>query len=235
MATPNSLALELLKEMEFATDDTEFVARVEKRVNDGLDEIAVATEWNMFRARGTFDTVIGLAQYKLPQGGREIIQLRYIDTGEPITLITIQEAARRGIKLEDPGRARAWLEDGNVVEGASTLYQYRLAPVPDSVLTIEREWFYHPSEVATDAVMPIQDQYLPLIRRFVRASLHRLRQQYDAESREIAHYDKLMDGLVKREKRKVAKNTQLKASDLRRDGGRPQAMFDRSHFDNEWL
>lgn len=235
MATPNSLALELLQELEKATDDPAFVSRVEKRVNDGLDEIAVSTDYNMFKTRSTFSTVIAQAQYQLPVGGREIVQLRYIDTGEPIFLWTVQEAARHGAKLENPGRARVWLQDGNLTAGANILYQFRLAPVPDSVLQVEQEYYYHPSEVPTATVIPIQDQYLPLVRRFVRASLLRLDQKYDQADREQAQYDKLLDGLVKREKRKVAANTGLKASDLKRDGGRPQAMFDPSHFDNPWL
>ena len=40
MATPNSEATAILQSMEKATDDTGFVARVEKRINDALDEIA---------------------------------------------------------------------------------------------------------------------------------------------------------------------------------------------------
>lgn len=235
MATPNSLALEILEEMERATDDAEYVARVEKRVNDALDEIAVSTDYNMFRTRSTFNTVASQAQYQLPAGGREIIQLRYTDTGEPLWHWTIQEAARRGFKLEDEGRARTWLEDGNLVSGSNVLYQFRLAPVPEEVLEIEQEYFYHPSEVATSTVIPIQDQFLPLVRHWVRASLLRLYQQYDQAEMEQRQYDKLLDGLIKREKRKVAANTSLKACDIRRDGGRPQAQFDPSHFDNPWL
>lgn len=235
MATPNSIALEILKDLEKATDDAEFVARVETRVNNALDEIAVATDWNHFRARSAFSTVIGQAQYKLPQGGREIIQLRYVDTGEPIDLVTIQEAARRSVKLEEPGRARVWLEDGAVVEGTNILYRFRLAPVPDSVLQVEQEYFYHPSEVASSAQLPVQDQLVTLVKDWVRASLFELDQKYDAADRARRRYELNLERLVRREKRKVAQRTQLKPSDLRSDGRRPQAMFDPSHFDNQWL
>lgn len=235
MATPNSLAIEILEALEKSTDDTGFVSRVEKRVNDALDEIAVATNYNMFKTRRTFLTVVGQAAYQLPAGGREIEQLRYLDTGQPIWLWGTQEAAQRMAKLEDPGRAAVWIEDGNIVDGANVLYQFRLAPVPDSELEIEETFFYHPSEIPTSQVIPIQDRYLPLVRRFVRASLLRLDQKYDAAQIEQAQYDKLLDGLVKGEKRKVAKNTQLRASDLRRDRGRGQAIFDPAHFQNPFI
>src|SRR5215510_13457808 len=232
MATPNSEATAILQSMEKATDDAGFVARVEKRINNALDEIAVATNYNMFRTRSMFNTVAGTAVYQLPVGGREIEQLRYTDTGEPIWLWGTQEAARYMAKLENSGRARVWIQDGVLVSGANTLYQFRLAPVPDSVVTIERTFFYHPSEIASATVIPIQDQYLPLVRRFVRASLLFLSQQYDQADREQRIYDRLLDQLVKQEKRKVAAITRIRPSDVRRDGGRAQAIFDPSHFDN---
>jgi len=232
MATPNSLALEIMAEMEKALDDAAYISRVEKRINDALDEIAVATNYNMFKTRSTFNTVNGQAVYQLPAGGREIEQLRYTDTGEPIWLLGTQEAARVGAKLEQSGRARIWMEDGVLVSGSNTLYQFRLAPVPNSVLTIERTFYYHPSEIASATVIPIQDQYLPLVRRFVRASLLFLSQQYDQADREQRIYDRLLDELVKQEKRKVAKSTRMRTSDVRRDGGRAQAIFDPAHFDN---
>src|SRR5262245_13015036 len=111
MATVNALALDLIREAGESTDQASFVTEVELRINETLDEIAVATNWNHFHTRSTIPTVIGQAQYNLPSGAREIIQLRYLDDGTPIPLLTVQEAARRGIKLEDSGRAKAWLED----------------------------------------------------------------------------------------------------------------------------
>lgn len=221
--------------MEKATDDANFVQRVEKRVNDALDEIAVATNYNMFRTRSTFSTVAGTAVYQLPVGGREIEQLRYTDTGEPIWLWGTQEAARYMAKLEDSGRARVWIEDGNLVSGANVLYQFRLAPVPNSVLTIERTYFYHPSEVATSTVIPIQDQYLPLVRCYVKAQLYELDGMLDRATQQRAIYTQLMDSLVKQEKRKVAATTQQRYNDLARAGARPQAVFDPSHFKNSFL
>ena len=235
MATPNSEAIAILQSMEKATDDTNFVSRVEKRINDSLDEIAVATNYNMFRTRSTFSTAVGVAVYQLPAGGREIEQLRYTDTGEPLSLWGTQEAARWMAKLEDSGRARVWIEDGNLVSGANVLYQFRLAPVPNSVLTIERTFFYHPSEIATSAVIPIQDQYLPLVRAYVKAQLYELDGMVDRAREQRGIYGGLLDRLVKQEKRKVAAMSQQSFNDLQRGGGRAQAIFDPSHFKNPFV
>jgi len=235
MATPNSEATAILQSMEKATDDAGFVARVEKRINDALDEIAVATNYNMFRTRSTFSTVASTAVYQLPAGGREIEQLRYTDTGEPIWLWGTQEAARNMAKLEDSGRARVWIPDGNLVSGVNVLYQFRLAPVPNSILTIERTFFYRPSEVATSTVIPIQDQYLPLIRSYVKADLYELDGMLDRAREQRGIYAGLLDRLVKQEKRKVAATSQQRWNDLPSGGGRAQAIFDPSHFKNPFV
>ena len=235
MATPNSEANAIVQSMEKATDDTGFIQRVETRINNALDEIAVATNYNMFRTRSTFNTAPGTAVYQLPAGGREIEQLRYTDTGEPLWLWGTQEAARYMAKLEDAGRARVWIEDGNLVSGANVLYQFRLAPVPNSVLTIERTFFYHPSEIVTSAVIPIQDQYLPLIRSFVKAELYELDGMLDRAREQRSIYTRLLDRLVTQEKRKVAATSQQRWNDLPRGGGRAQAIFDPSHFKNPFV
>jgi len=235
MATPNSEAISILQQMEKATDDGNFVLRVEKRINDALDEIAVATNYNMFRTRSTFSTVAGTSVYQLPVGGREIEQLRYTDTGEPLFLWGTQEAARYMAKLEDSGRARVWIEDGNLVSGSNVLYQFRLAPVPNSVLTIERTFFYYPSEIASTTVIPIQDQYLPLIRCYVKAGLYEMDGLLDRAREQRNIYTILLDRLVKQEKRKVAAMTQQRYNDLPGAGPRPQAIFNPSNFKNPFL
>lgn len=214
MATPNIVALELIQELEEATDDVGFVQRIELRVNEALDEIAVVTNWNHFKTRSTFSTSVGVAQYKMPAGAREIIQLRYLDTGEPIPLLTVQEAARRSIKLEDSGRARAWLEDGNVIDTGNVVLQIRLWPVPAAIASIEREFYYHPSEVASGSQLPIQDQYIVLVKDRVRAAMLENAQMYDAADRAQRRYESNLARLVKVEQSKIADKVVLREVDL---------------------
>lgn len=232
MATVNSLALEILQDIDKATDDTGLISRTETRVNNALDAIAVATNWNSFHTRTTLATVATQSQYSMPQGAREIIQLRYPDTGEPITFITPQEVARRGIKLEDPGRASLWLEDGVVVSGANVLLRIRLAPVPASILNFEVEYYYHPSETASGSVLPIQDQHVTLVKDHVLSRLYEIDQKYDASDRCWKRYLSNLEPLIKKEMRKVASQTVLKQTDLTNIRRRGRPLFDPSHFNN---
>lgn len=235
MPTPNSVAIEILQSMEKATDDSGFVARAEARVNNALGEIAIATNYNMFRTRDTFNTVIGTAVYQLPVGGRDIEQLRYTDTGQPLWLWTPQEAARYGAKLEDQSRPCVWIEDGIVVDGDDVRYQFRLAKVPDSELEIEEYYYFHPSEVTTAQVIPVLEQFIPLIRHHVKADLYELDGMLDRAQEQRKIYAALVDKLEKREKRKVNAVTRQQYNDIRRDDGRGQPMFDPAHYPNQWL
>jgi hypothetical protein len=235
MATPNAEAIAILQELEKATDDAGFVSRVERRINNALDEIAITTNYNMFRTRSTFNTAAGTSTYLLPVGGRDVEQLRYTENGQPLWLWTAQEAARYGALLEESGRATVWLEDGILVSGSDVRYQFRLAPVPDSVLAIEQYYYFHPSEVGTATVIPVLEQFLPLIRHYVKADLYELDGMLDRAREQRNLYDKLLTGLEKREKRKVAASTSQRYNDLRRDGGIPQAIFDPAHYKNPFL
>lgn len=235
MATPNSEAIAILQQMEKATDDAGFVSRVERRINDALDEIAITTNYNMFKTRASFNTVAGTAVYQLPVGGRDIEQLRYTDTGAPLWLWSAQEAARFGAMLENDGRAMVWLEDGILVSGSDVLYQFRLAPVPDEALEIEQYYYFHPSEVGTATVIPILEQFLPLIRRYVKADLYELDGMLDRAREQRGIYNALLGKLERREKRKVNASTRMAHNDLRRGEGRAQPIFDPAHFDNHFI
>jgi hypothetical protein len=221
-----------MTEIGMKTSDPGRVTMVEGFVNSALDEIAIATDWTVFKARDTFSTEIGEDQYTLPVGGREIIQLRYTDTGEAIDLWTEQEAARRSFKLEDPGRAYFWLEDGNLIDSGNVLYQFRLAPVPNSELEIEVSYYYHPSQVASADPLPIPDSLIVLVKDRTRAYLLVRDEKYQAATIHLRNYEKGLERLVKQENRPTAKETRVKPSIPgrgRRWGG---PRFDPAHYRN---
>jgi hypothetical protein len=233
MPTVNALATGLLLEAGEATDDPGLVTLTEGFVISALDEIAIATNWNSFKTRSTFNTEIDEDRYRLPAGGREIIQLRYTDNGQPIRLLTVQEAARRSYKLEDPGRACEWLEDGTFVDtdAGTVLYQFRLAPVPNAVLEIEVEYYYHPSGVVSASTLPVQDQFLTAVKDRTRGYLLERQNKYQAATLRQRSFEKNLATLVKQETRKVAAETMMKNTIIPRNRiGRP--IFDPGHYRN---
>lgn len=229
MPTPNSIALSLITEVGESSDDADFVTLVEKRVNEAVQEIALATNFNPYKARASFNTAIGTAVYNMPAQARELIQLQFTSDGTPIAFITTQELARRGLKLTDPGRPQFWLEDGVVVSGSDTLLKVRLVPVPIAVEAIEEEHYIDPTDTASASQIPIPLSFLvPTLDR-VRSFLLENQGKYDASALAIRRYEAGLKRIVNRENNKVADKTVLQEVDLanlrRRRGPRLPGNF----------
>lgn len=214
MATMNSIAIDLMTERGDQTDDAGQVTVVEKRINDAMDEVAAVTGWDIFKTRDTFNTAAGTAQYNMPAGLREIIQLRYTADGEPITMLTTQEAARRGIRLEESGKAQAWLQDGYVQSGSDRLFRIRLWPVPNAILEVEREYYYNPSDVASASHLPVQDNIIVAIKHHVRAAMSVNDERFEEATYHRTKFDQILGRLIKQEHSKVAQKIVLAEVDL---------------------
>lgn len=214
MATVNALALDLITEVGESTSQTAFVTLVEKRVNEALHEIGLATNFNPFKARSTFATAVGTAQYNMPTSAREIIQLQFTTDGQPITMATTQELARRGLKLTDPGRPQFWLEDGVVQSGVNNLLRIRLVPVPAAIENIEEEHYFDSTDTASASHLQVPDSFLVCVKDRVRSFLLENLGKYDASGLVIRRYENNLKRLTARENGKVAEKVTLAEVDL---------------------
>lgn len=229
MATPNSIALSLITEQGESSDDTDFVTLVEKRVNEAVQEIALAANFNPYKARTTFATVIGTATYNMPATARELIQLRYVTDGTPIIYSTTQELVRHGAMLTDSGRARFWLEDGVTLSGSDTLLKIRMVPVPAAVESIEEEHYFDPTDTASASQIPIPLSWIVAVLDRVRSWFLENLGKYDASQLAIRRYEKNLKLITNRENNKSADKTVLQEVDLanlrRRRGPRLPGNF----------
>jgi hypothetical protein len=229
LSTPNSIALSLIKEVGESTDDADFVLLVEKRVNEAVQEIALAANFNPYKARSPFNTAIGTPTYNMPATARELIQLRFVTDGAPIAYATTQELVARRLKLTDPGRPQFWLEDGVVVVGSDTLLKVRLVPVPAAVESIEEEHYFDPTDTASASNIPIPLSWIvPTLDR-VRSFLLENLGKYDASALAIRRYEKSLKRIADRENNKTADKAVLQEVDLanlrRRRGPRLPGNF----------
>lgn len=214
MATVNALAVDLITEVGESTSQTAFVTLVEKRVNEALHEIGLATNFNPFKARSTFATVIGTPQYNMPTSAREIIQLQFTVDGQPIPFATTQELARRGLKLTDPGRPQFFLEDGVVQSGANNLLRIRLVPVPAAIENIEEEHYFDSTDTASASHLQVPDSFLVCVKDRVRSFLLENLGKYDASALAIRRYENNLKRIVSKENGKVAEKITLAEVDL---------------------
>ena len=229
MATVNSIALNLITEHGESTDDSDLVAVVEKRVNEAVQRIALATNFNPYKARATFATAIGTASYNMPAQARELNQLQFVTDGVPIAYSTTQELARRGILLTDPGRPQWWLEDGVVLSGSDTLLKIRLVPVPVAIESIEEEHYFDPTDTASASHIPIPLSWIIPTQHYVRSWFARNEGKYDAATLEIREYKETLKNITNREDNKVSHKVVLQEVDLanlrRRRGPRLPGNF----------
>lgn len=229
MATVNSIALSLITEHGESTGDPTFVTLVEKRVNEAVQEIALAANFNPYKARATFSTAIGTPTYNMPAAARELIQLQFVTDGVPITYSTTQELARRGLKLTDPGRPQFWLEDGVILVGSDTLLKIRLVPVPVAIESIEEEHYFDPTDTGSASQIPIPLSFLvPTLDR-VRSWFAENEGKYDASALCIRRYEASLKRITRRESNKDAHKVVLQETDLanlrRRRGPRLPGNF----------
>src|SRR5262245_5345794 len=230
MATVNALALSLIQEAEESTDDTGFVTKIEKRVNEALQEIGLAANFNPFRARSTFATAAATPTYNLPTKANQIIQLRFTVDGAPVPMRSVQELTRLGLRPEDTGRPQAWIEDGVVQSGANTLVRIRLVPVPIAIENIEEEHYFDPTDTASASNLEVPDSYLVLVKDRVRIYILENDGRYTAASLVQRRYEKNLERLVDREHQKPARKIVLKEVDIinvrRRRGPRLPGNYD---------
>lgn len=219
----------MIQEVGESTDDADFVTLVEKRVNEAVQEIAIATNFNPYKARASFNTAIGTATYNMPAAARELVQLRFVTDGFPISFASTQDMARRGILLTTSGRPQFWLEDGVVVSGSDTLLRIRLVPVPAAIESIEEEHYFDPTDTASASQIPIPLSFIvPTLDR-VRSFLLENLGKYDASALAIRRYENGLKRIVNRENGKVADKAVLQEVDLanvrRRRGPRLPGNF----------
>lgn len=214
MATVNALALKLIAEFGESTADTDLVAVVEPRINEALQEIGLAANFNPFKARATFATGIGTAQYNMPASAREINQLRFVTDSQPITMSTMQDLAMRGVQLTDSGRPVFWLEDGVAQSGANNLLRIRLVPVPAAVENIEEEHYFDPTDTASASHLQVPDSWLICVLDRTRSWFLENEGKYDASALAIRRYEKNLKFLVGRENNKIARKITLQPVDL---------------------
>jgi hypothetical protein len=229
MPTPNSIALSLIAEQGESSDDPDFVTLVEKRVNEAVQEIALAANFNPYKVRATFSTEIGTPTYNMPATARELTQLRFVTDGAPISYSTTQELVARRIKLTDPGRPQFWLEDGVVVVGSNTLLKIRVVPVPVAIESVEEEHYIDPTDTASASQIPIPLSWIVAVLDRTRSWFLENLGKYDASALAIRRYEKSLKLIANRENNKNADKAVLQEVDLanlrRRRGPRLPGNF----------
>lgn len=233
MPTINVLAKDMMKELGVPVDevnDPGTIALYESFCNDALGEIALRGNWRFFQLTSLLNTVAGTAIYNLPVNVREIRQIRFTGTNEPVEFRTAPFLSVLGTDLELQGKPRFWLAEDATVSGSDTIYRIRLYPVPSAVYELQIFSLYHPADVASASQLPVQGHFVELIKDRVRAFHLARHEKWDGAALAYNRFRENLQVVINKEQRKFAARTRLKVRDIGRSDGEPRVRLDPNYF-----
>lgn len=220
-------------ELDAQADVAGFTQQFENWINEALSQIASRANWRFFQVTSPLATVAAQAVYTLPVGVKEIRQMRHILTNEPIELTNQPELVSHGVDLELQGKPRAWMTEGSTVDVSGNVqYTIRLWPVPDAIYNAEFTALTHVGTIASAAHLPVQPQYIEVIRDRVRAFHWARLKEWEGSNAHYIRFRDNLNNLVEREERKYARRSRLRRRDISRGGFPDKAMLDPNHFRN---
>jgi len=231
--TVNQLALEMMLELDVQADVQGFTTQFEAWINDSLSQIASRANWRFFQVTSPLNTVATQAVYSLPIGVKEIRQMRHVVTNEPVEFKPQPTLAYHGLDLELPGKPTVWTPEGSTVDGSgNVLYTIRLWPVPNDIFNLEFTALYHPEAIASGSHLPVQPQYIEIIRDRVRAFHYARLKEWEGSNLHYVRFRDNLQNLVEMEQRKPANRTRLQVRDISRGAYDERAKLPPDQFHN---
>lgn len=232
MLTVNQLAIRLATDYGESTDNTEYISTLETWINDALDEIAVKTDWKFFQATGTFNTVATQRLYNMPIGLRDIRVLRFTEFDTPIDFVTKPQIAQLGIDFEQSGRPQKWYAEDYITVGSNLIYRIGLWPVPDAIYSIENDYLFHPSDIASASNITVPDELYTVIKYKIGAEQGDFDNNFERYDRKIQRFDKMLADITAKYNRSSSQWTRLQPRDISSSMGERFARLDPAHFRN---
>lgn len=234
MPTVNALALQLIREQDEASDDSDYVATVEQWIQDAIDEFASAADWRLFKETISLSTVASTDTYELPFRVAEIRSMRFVDTDEEITYIAPERLVGVVEDFEREAKPQFWCWSKNNEADDPNVYEIRLIPIPDDVYSIEYFADIHPttdvSSSPSSTVLPLHQEFIIAIKHRVRAYMLAYDNDYDGHDRYLQMFFSKVEQMKAKENSPRANWARMQVRDLSRAGDRRLARLDPQHF-----
>jgi|SRR5882672_304248 len=233
--TVNELAVQLAKEQDEDSNDTEFISVVESWIDDAVDEIASSHDWRFFKKIRPFSTVISQRAYPLDEDIVDIRSIRFIDTDEPIDYQDEMNLANIAEDLENQGKPRWWYFT-NTSSGVNELVKnIAFSPIPAAIYPLELSVYVHPTTIVLDTTDPIpfRKEWILAIKHRVRAYVLMSDKDYEGATKYLQmFYQKLEDMKTKENQAPAGRFLVMQPRDLGQQNDRRFAKLDPSRFRN---
>ena len=227
----SDLTTEMLREWSEAQDKADKVTLMEQFIRDGLDELALDADFISFRNTTDITTVAGTAQYALPVACREVTAMRIASLDRPLIQRSVQYLKLSFLDLELQDVPTDWAFVGSDPVSNQTALRVQLYPVPDAIYVIEVAYILHPAALTSSDVIPIHNQYKPMLKHKIRYKMALDDNNIEAADRHDANYVREIQNLRTREHRTAAGYLTMDVTDIRRRVPNVP-IFDPNHFRN---
>lgn len=223
--TLNALALELAAEHGERTGDTTFITQLETWIKNDLIRIALKTKFKLLWRNNTINTVIGTAEYDLPNDFKDFKYIRFVDDDDNITYLNPRRLSRYNLDFEASGRPKfAWITNAAVV-GGSVVGKLKFQPVPNAVIAIDAPYYYYPTGLTSSSDIPVNDELVLLLKSRLSMQIARIDLNWDLHNAHRADFNEDLNLIVKQDNKSSARDLVRGQTDLPRNSGRPYKRF----------
>lgn len=230
--TVNELALELIREAQESSDDTDYVLIVEAWINDAISEIASVSEWKFFQKEFPINTIISTPTYDLPAEALDLKYLRFTDNHETIDYIDPERLVDVGVNINEVSRPTYWWYESADLTIADAPLTIRLAPIPDTTYVLDAPYYFHPDTTGTTGIIPVPRDKLLVIKERVRANFLFEDKDYEGYRLMLQRFASKLQAAISTDRSKHARTLTLQVRDLPSGVNRKLARLDPNHFKN---
>lgn len=238
--TAEELALILIREEDGDSDSQEYVDTIVGWISDGVDDLASACDWRIFKVIFPFSTTPTDTTYNLDASLIDIRSIRFVDTDERIHYMDDPRLFGMSIDLEEVGKPRNWFivgqdDDPATPIPAQPIIKIRFHPISDAFYSLTITAQKHPivTPLTSLSAIPLRQEMLLAVKEYVTARIRYDDKDYEGGDRFMAMYkDRKEKMIAKEESGPGARELRMQVTDIAPSGMQDDVRFDPAHFRN---
>jgi hypothetical protein len=212
--TVNQMAQILVREQAEKSGDPNFIAMVENWIASALKVIAMKSNWKFFQKNFSFATAASNPFYNLPEEARKIKFLQISNTDTTLIYRDKGKSATLRQDFEQLGTPKFWSYVNSVNVSGDNFRRIELTPIPNSIMDINGEYYYHPIDIVSSSEIPLDQSFDEAIMCFVRSKMMKVDKNYIGANLEMKDFDTNLASAIVAERQQSAENVVNEPTDI---------------------
>lgn len=145
--------------------DDRSLTEVERYVNDVWKQIAIETDWPWLYTTESISLVASTQEYSLQSSAVEPIGVRLTTEDRELVHTPVEQMMATDIELS--GIPTRWWISG--YDSSTSKTKIKVWPIPATTYTMEVHEIIRPTDLAADTVIPVPEEFIPIMKNGVRA------------------------------------------------------------------